>query len=153
MSVTVEPVVLENSQNGNIQYPESAANLIHTADGRNVEAVLGLDNMPSTLPNNIGGAFNKITSDLTELKNASWGASNEINISGYTSSNQYVTQKNGYACVANEGSNNGLLRIVSAVGGTNFAIGGAIGRYSVFVRKGTKLYIQGTVTSSLFIEC
>lgn len=79
--------------------------------------------------------------------------SGRIPITDYTSSsNLYEAPCDGYFNVRNDEGVTGQLRLMlnKSTLTSAMAIGGAAGSYAVFVRKGTKCYVSGTVTAANF---
>lgn len=95
----------------------------------------------------------KINRDLAELTNNDWEASNEIDITSRTYQNPYTTATSGYAFISNASGQSGLLRVASATKNTNFAVGGGVGRFGIYIKKGMKVYTEGATTKAVFIEC
>lgn len=89
-------------------------------------------------------AINTINSNLSSM--AYYNQGSRVDLSNTSSANAYVAPSDGYVYVVNAGSNTGF---VSA--GEEIAIGGAIGRYSTFVRANTRLYKAGTSDGVFFV--
>lgn len=72
-----------------------------------------------------------------------------IDISSYTQQNPYVTQSDGYVFLYNTEGQNGFIEI----GGLNVNIGGVPGRFGLFVRAGTSIFMAAGSTYSVSAFC
>lgn len=70
---------------------------------------------------------------------------NRVTIASYTASNKYTCPSDGYIFVYNTSSADGYIAIDELA-----SIGANAGRFSAFVRKGTLVWVEGTVTSAYF---
>lgn len=90
------------------------------------------------------------TQDITAIQTAMAAShvtsGSFVNLVGYTQSNQYVAPSDGYAFVYNSSNLAGFVAIDGHIG-----IGGTIGRFSVFVKKGMSMYEDGSVTVARFV--
>lgn len=85
-----------------------------------------------------------IKENLAEL--AKYEVGGRIDLSSYTQT-PYVCPSDGYVFVYNDSSNNGYVAIGT---NTNISIGGGVGRFSVYVKKGVKLYAVGSASIMVF---
>ena len=69
-----------------------------------------------------------------------------VNLTSYTSNSQYTATSDGYAFVYNSSDLAGFI----AVDG-HISVGGGKGRFSVYVRKGMSMYVDGSVTIARFV--
>lgn len=74
-----------------------------------------------------------------------------VDISGYTSENTYSISGVGYVNIYNTSEQTGTIFIQGNQGGT-ISIGGAAGRYSLYVVEGMKVYVGGTCTFARFVR-
>ena len=74
---------------------------------------------------------------------------NRVDISSYTST-QYTTPKDGYLNIINGSGKTGLAEIALDAATYNFTIGGAVGRFAVFLRAGSKIKITGATDGAMF---
>ena len=74
-----------------------------------------------------------------------------VSIVNYLSTD-YVCPCDGYARVVNDSGQDGKIFIYGSQSGSAnlFSIGGAVGRFATFVRKGTRLQFSGTATVAVF---
>lgn len=96
------------------------------------------------------GDISQNTQDISDIQTAMSAShvtsGSFVNLVGYTQSNQYVAPSDGYAFVYNASNLTGFVAIDGHIG-----IGGTIGRFSVFVKKGMSMYEDGSVTVARFV--
>lgn len=95
---------------------------------------------------NIATNTSDISTINTTLTRSYTTSSSYTNLATYTSSNQYAAPSDGYAFVYNLANVTGLVAIDGHI-----SIGGAAGRYSVFVKKGMSMYVDGTCSYARFV--
>ena len=74
-----------------------------------------------------------------------------IDISTYDSDTPYVAPSDGYVTVLNGSGGTGQVEIKNDVNTFYSMMGSVTGIFSLFVRKGTTLYVSGTSTSKVFV--
>ena len=70
-----------------------------------------------------------------------------VDLSSYSSSNKYSCPSDGYIWVYNDTGKSGYVQIDN----TNVSIGGVVGRFAVFVKKGTRIFPMGSATTFAFV--
>lgn len=80
-------------------------------------------------------------------------ASTAVDISGYsTSSNKYVVPSDGYIYINNNTGQTGTAYAYGSNNNVCALVGGVEGRHSLFVRKGLKIFISGTVAGAYYYQ-
>lgn len=102
------------------------------------------DNVFDSEGNRLDNLIGSIKGDLVEL--AKYEVGGRIDLSSYTQT-PYVCPSDGYVFVHNDSSHNGYVAIGT---NTNVSSGGGAGRFSVYVKKGVKLYAVGSANIMAF---
>lgn len=95
------------------------------------------------------GAINELNTHLNELSHTV--ANTVVTLTNYSQASPYTTQSDGYMYVLNASGQNAYGYIDDSAGVNMLAIGGAVGAFSVYVKKGMKLYGVGTANRCDFI--
>lgn len=96
--------------------------------------------------NEVGLNLYNVSGDVSDMQKNTLPSSANVDISSYTSAN-YTTPADGYVFLYNVSPHNGYVQI-----GGNTSIGGAAGRFSVFIRKGMTLRVNGDVDTCRFVS-
>lgn len=70
----------------------------------------------------------------------------DVSLSGYTQSNPYIAPSNGYAIVVNQSGYSGTVSLYNGY----LPLGGAVGTFAVYVKKGCKMWAEGNYKYALF---
>lgn len=95
---------------------------------------------------NVESAIGTINTSMT--KN---GLAGGVSITSYSSANRYTIPNDGYVNLNNTSSQTATIRVYGSSGSGNMYVGGVGGSHAVFVRKGMKVWIEGTCSSAYFV--
>lgn len=92
--------------------------------------------------------FNRL-GDTTKRVEAN-GTGNFYNLSSHVEGNAYVLPADGYVFIYNDSSHSGLVTIKGSIGHTGndtIAMGGPNQRNSLYVKKGMRVYVSGSINA------
>lgn len=98
----------------------------------------------TTTAQDCSGAINELNTHLNGLSHTV--ADTSVTLSNYSQASPYITQSDGYMYVLNASGQNAYGYMDDSAGANMIAIGGTVGAFSVYVKKGMKLYGVGVST-------
>lgn len=105
-------------------------------------------NLTADSSGGLNTVYSTLNSNITKNK-----LETETDISSYnSSSNRYTIPSDGYITVINNSGASGYIIVQGNSGSQYFRIGGNTGHYSLFVRKGLKVYTNNSPTNAYYYE-
>lgn len=99
----------------------------------------------------VGGEISSINDNLSKLEANQYDEA--VDISSYTSSSNYYTApSDGYAYLKNESGQAGTITLIGSTGTALGLIGGNVGFYLVYVKKGLRLVVGGSFANISFFK-
>ena len=99
----------------------------------------------------VGGEISSINDNLSKLEANQYDEA--VDISSYTSSSNYYTApSDGYAYLKNESGQAGTITLIDSTGTALGLIGGNVGFYLVYVKKGLRLVVGGSFANISFFK-